>query len=94
MNIFTEIANITTNKELNVVIEAVKAQATIVRSIEAAKAKVGLAVGDTVTFTGKRNKKMKGVITKMKIKKAIVKCKNDQGAAVLWDCPFTMLEIV
>ena len=56
MNIFTEIANITTNKELNAVIDAIKAQATIVRTIESAKAKVGLAVGDTVTFTGKRSK--------------------------------------
>ena len=94
MNIFTEIANITTFKELNPVIEAVKAQATIVRSIEAAKAKVDLSVGDTVMFIGRRNKKMEGIITKMKIKNAIVKCKNNQGEAVLWDCPFTMLEVV
>ena len=94
MNIFTEIANITTNKEINAVIDAIKAQATIVRSIEAAKKKAVLSVGDTVTFTGKRNKKMKGVITKMKIKKAIVRCKNNQGASVLWDCPFTMLKVV
>ena len=94
MNIFTEIANITTNKELNAVIDAINAQATIVRTIASAKAKVGLAVGDTVTFTGKRNKTMEGVITKMKIKNAIVKCKNNQGEAVLWDCPFTMLEVV
>ena len=94
MNIFTEIAKITTNEEINAVIDAVKAQATIVRSIEAAKKKAVLAVGDTVTFTGRRNKKMEGIITKMKIKNAIVKCKNNQGEAVLWDCPLTMLEVV
>ena len=94
MNIFTEIANITTNKELNAVIDAINAQATIVRTIESAKAKVGLAVGDTVTFTGKRNKKMEGIITKMKIKNAIVNCKNDNGETVLWNCPFHMLEVV
>ena len=94
MNIFTEIAKITTSEEINAVIDAVKAQATIVRSIEAAKKKAVLAVGDTVTFTGRRNKKMEGIITKMKIKNAIVRCRNNNGEAVLWDCPFTMLEVV
>ena len=94
MNIFTEIAKITTSEEINAVIDAVKAQATIVRSIEAAKKKAVLTVGDTVTFTGKRNKKMEGIITKMKIKNAIVNCKNDNGETVLWNCPFSMLEVV
>ena len=81
-------------KELNAVIDAINAQATIVRTIASAKAKVGLSVGDTVTFTGRRNKKMKGIITRMKIKNAIVNCKNDNGETVLWNCPFSMLEVV
>jgi pectate lyase len=86
--------NVNTTEELDKVIHAVNVTATRIKEIEAAKKKATLAVGDTVTFTGKRNKKMEGVITKMKIKNAIVKCKNDQGEAVLWDCPFTMLEVV
>ena len=94
INIINGINEITTNKELGFVIDAINAQATIVRTIESAKAKVGLTVGDTVTFTGKRNKKMEGIITKMKIKNAIENCKNDQGATVLWNCPFSMLEVV
>ena len=86
--------NVNTTEELNRVIHAVNMTAKRIRSMESAKAKISLAVGDTVTFTGKRNKKMKGIITKMKLKKALVRCKNDQGANVLWDCPFSMLEVV
>ncbi len=86
--------NVNTTEELDKVLHAVNVTATRIREIEAAKKKATLTVGDTVTFTGRRNKKMEGIITKMKIKNAIVKCKNDQGAAVLWDCPFTMLEVV
>ena len=86
--------NVNTTEELDKVLHAVNVTATRIREIEAAKKKAVLAVGDTVTFTGKRNKKMEGIITKMKIKNAIVKCKNNQGEAVLWDCPFTMLEVV
>ena len=94
INIINGINKITTNAELGFVIDAINARGTIVRAMESATAKVGLAVGDTVTFTGKRNKTMEGIITKMKIKNAIVNCKNDQGAAVLWNCPFSMLEVV
>ena len=94
INIINGINEITTNTELGLVIDAINARGTIVRAMESATAKVGLSVGDTVTFTGKRNKTMEGIITKMKIKNAIVNCKNDQGAAVLWDCPFSMLEAV
>ena len=90
MNIFTEIAKITTSKEINAVIDAINAQNSIVRSIEAAKKKAVLAVGDTVTFTGRRNKKMEGVITKMKRSRAIVKVREPNGER-LWDCPFSML---
>ena len=86
--------NVNTPEELDKVIHAVNVTATRIKEIEAAKKKAVLAVGDTVTFTGKRNKKMEGIITKMKIKNALVKCKNDQGAAVLWNCPFSMLEVV
>jgi hypothetical protein len=89
MNIFTEIANITTNNELNAVIDAINAQATIVRSIESAKAKAFLSVGDTVILNGKKTKGLEGVITKMKIKRAIVMVDG-----VSWDCPFSMLEVV
>jgi len=86
--------NVNTTEELEKVIHAVNVTATRIKEIEAAKKKAVLTVGDTVTFTGKRNKKMEGIITKMKIKNALVKCKNDQGAAVLWNCPFSMLEVV
>ena len=94
MNIFTEIANITTNKELDAVIDAINTQSKIVRSIEAAKKKAVLSVGDTVTINGKKNVGNIGVISKMKIKRAIVRCKNAQGETVLWDCPFSILEAV
>ena len=86
--------NVNTTEELDKVIHAVNVTATRIREIEAAKKKAVLTVGDTVTFTGKRNKKMEGVITRMKIKNAIVNCKNNNGETVLWDCPFTMLEVV
>jgi len=86
--------NFNTTEELDKVIHAVNVTATRIREIEAAKKKAVLAVGDTVTFTGRRNKKMEGVITRMKIKNAIVNCKNNNGETVLWDCPFTMLEVV
>ena len=86
--------NVNTTEELDKVIHAVNVTATRIREIEAAKKKAVLTVGDTVTFTGKRNKKMKGIITKMKIKNAIVNCKNDNGETVLWNCPFSMLEVV
>ena len=86
--------NVNTTEELDKVIHAVNVTATRIREIEAAKKKAVLTVGDTVTFTGKRNKKMKGVITRMKIKNAIVNCKNNNGETVLWDCPFAILEVV
>ena len=86
--------NVNTTEELDKVIHAVNVTATRIREIEAAKKKAVLTVGDTVTFTGKRNKKMEGIITKMKIKNAIVNCKNDNGETVLWNCPFSMLEVV
>ena len=86
--------NVNTTEELDKVIHAVNVTATRIREIEAAKKKAVLTVGDTVTFTGRRNKKMKGIITRMKIKNAIVNCKNNNGETVLWDCPFTMLEAV
>ena len=86
--------NVNTTEELDKVLHAVNVTATRIREIEAAKKKAVLAVGDTVTFTGRRNKKMEGIITRMKIKNAIVNCKNDNGETVLWDCPFAILEVV
>ena len=86
--------NVNTTEELDKVIHAVNVTATRIKEIEAAKKKAVLTVGDTVTFTGRRNKKMKGIITRMKIKNAIVNCKNDNGETVLWNCPFSMLEVV
>ena len=94
INIINGINEITTNKELGFVIDAINARGTIVRAMESATAKVGLAVGDRVIMDGKRNKKVEGVITKMKRTRAIVNCKNDQGETVLWDCPFSILEAV
>ena len=91
--IFKEILKIKNAEELNAVIKAVNEQAKIVRAAETAKAKVGLTVGDTVIIKGKKTNGLKGVISKMKIKRAIVRCKNDQGETVLWDCPFTILEV-
>ena len=85
--------NVNTTEELDKVIHAVNVTATRIREIEAAKKKAVLTVGDTVTFTGRRNKKMKGIITRMKIKNAIVKVREPNGDR-LWDCPFTMLEVV
>ena len=94
INIITGIADITTNAEIDAVIDAINTQSRIVRSIEAAKKKAVLSVGDTVTINGKKNVGNIGVISKMKIKRAIVRCKNAQGETVLWDCPFSILEAV
>ena len=94
INIIRGIADITTNAEIDAVIDAINAQSRIVRSIEAAKKKAVLSVGDTVIIKGKKNNGLEGVISKMKIKRAIVRCKNAQGETVLWDCPFSILEAV
>ena len=94
VNIIRGIADITTNAEIDAVIDAINAQSRIVRSIEAAKKKAVLSVGDTVTINGKKNAGNIGVISRMKIKRAIVSCKNAQGETVLWDCPFSILEAV
>ena len=94
INILTAITEITTNAEIDAVIDAINTQSRIVRSIEAAKKKAVLSVGDTVTINGKKNVGNIGVISKMKIKRAIVRCKNAQGETVLWDCPFSILEAV
>ena len=97
VNIIRGIADITTNAEIDAVIDAINAQSRIVRSIEAAKKKAVLSVGDTVTINGKRTKGNVGnigVISRMKVKRAIVRCKNAQGETVLWDCPFSILEAV
>ena len=94
INILTAITEITTNAEIDAVIDAINAQSRIVRSIEAAKKKAVLSVGDTVTINGKKNVGNIGVISRMKVKRAIVRCKNAQGETVLWDCPFSILEAV
>ena len=97
IKIITGIEYITTTAEIDAVIDAINKQAKIVRSAEAAKKKAVLSVGDTVTINGKRTKGNVGnigVISKMKIKRAIVRCKNAQGETVLWDCPFSILEAV
>ena len=87
INIINGINEITTNTELGFVIDAINARGTIVRAMESATAKVGLSVGDAVILNGKKNKDAEGVITKMKISRAIVMVDG-----VSWDCPFSMLE--
>lgn len=94
IKIITGIEYITTTAEIDAVIDAINKQAKIVRSAEAAKKKAVLSVGDRVTINGKKNKNTEGVISRMKVKRAIVRCKNDQGATVLWDCPFSILEAI
>jgi len=97
IKIITGIEYITTTAEIDAVIDAINKQAKIVRSAEAAKKKAVLSVGDKVTINGKRTKGNVGnigVISRMKVKRAIVRCKNDQGETVLWDCPFSILEAV
>ena len=97
MNIIMQIKRINTTEEIDAVIDAINKQAKIVRSAEAAKKKAVLSVGDKVTINGKRTKGNVGnigVISRMKVKRAIVRCKNAQGETVLWDCPFSILEAV
>ena len=91
-NLLLEIAKITTRDEINAVVDAVKAQQAIVRSLVAAEKKAILSVGMNVIMDGNKGVK-KGIITKMKIKRVIVRVKNAQGEAVLWDCPLSMLEV-
>ncbi len=94
INIINGINEITTNKELGFVIDAINARGAIVRAMESATAKVGLSVGDTVVIKGLKRKSFnEGVITKMKRTKALVKVREPNGDR-LWDCPFSMLEAV
>ena len=97
IKIITGIEYIRTTAEIDAVIDAINIQSKIVRSIEAAKKRAVLSVGDKVIINGKRTKGNVGnigVISRMKIKRAIVRCKNAQGETVLWDCPFSILEAV
>ena len=93
-NLLKEIAKINNSVDLNVVIEAIKLQRKTINNAKIAKAKAAFSVGDSVIVNGSKTKGDVGIITKMKIKRAIVRCKNTQGENVLWDCPLSILEAV
>ena len=91
-NLINQILKVDNKADLALIIDAVKVARAAINRDRIAEAKAYFDVGDTVRFNGKAGVK-KGVISKMKIKRAIVRCKNDQGETVLWDCPFTILEV-
>lgn len=84
--VIKEISQIDNMADLNAVIQAVKDQQSILRNRLARQAKASFAVGDNVSFNGRRGR-MSGEILKIKIKKAIISIDGQR-----WDVPLTILE--
>ena len=87
-NIINQIKKINNSEDLNVVIEAIKAQRKIINNAKVAKAKNNFKNGDTVLVTSKKLIET-GTIVKMKIKRAIVEIDGKR-----WDCPLSILSEV
>ena len=92
-NLIEGILSLETHDELDDIIGAVKSARKAIDAKEVALKRHLFRVGQTVNIVEK-NKTTQGIISKMKIKRAIVTAKNVQGEDVLWDCPLTMLEVV
>ena len=80
------IRKLSTTAEINAIITTVKAQQTLIRRLEAAKAATILEVGQRVTASG-RNATITGTITKINRTKAIV-----DTATGVYNVPLSMLE--
>ena len=87
-NIINQIKKIDNSEDLNVVIEAIKAQRKIINNVKNARARNIFKAGDTVLVTSKKLTET-GMIVKMKIKRAIVEIDGKR-----WDCPLSILSEV
>jgi len=86
-NLLKQIAKIDNSVDLNVVIDAIKAQRKIINNAKIAKAKNSLSAGMKVRVNGKRTGGQIGIIKQIKIKRAIVEIEGRS-----WDCPLSILE--
>ena len=87
-NIINQIKKIDNSEDLNVVIEAIKAQRKIINNVKVARARNNFKARDTVLVTSKKLTET-GMIVKMKIKRAIVEIDGKR-----WDCPLSILSEV
>ena len=86
-NLLKQISKIDNSEDLNVVIDAIKAQRKIINNVKIARARNIFKAGDNVKVNGSKTKGQIGMITKMKIKRAIVEIEGRS-----WDCPLSILE--
>lgn len=85
-----EISKISNSTDMNELIRLVKAQRSIVQSTEAVQARATFSKGDKVKFTSSKTGVTKtGILTKVKIKRALVMVKGEGN----WDVPLSMLEV-
>jgi|TARA_B110000977_G_scaffold4906_1_gene7069 uncharacterized protein YkvS len=77
---------ISSNEEMNEVIDLIKMKQKQLRNIKARNVKASIQVGDTVKVDGRNGLRI-GTVEKIKVKKAIVMIDGR-----LWDCPLTILE--
>jgi len=83
------IREIDNSEDLNVVIDEIKLQRKIINNVKIARARNIFKAGDEVKVNGKKTGGQIGMITKIKIKRAIVEIDGSS-----WDCPLTILEAV
>ena len=79
---------ISSNEEMNEVIDLIKMKQKQLRNIKARNVKASIQVGDSVKVNGRNGLRI-GTVEKIKVKKAIVMIDGR-----LWDCPLTILEAV
>ena len=77
---------ISSNEEMNQVIDIIKMKQKQLRNIKARNVRASIKVGDTVKVDGRNGLRI-GTVEKIKVKKAIVMIDGR-----LWDCPLTILE--
>ena len=77
---------ISSNEEMNEVIDLIKMKQKQLRNIKARNIKASIQVGDSVKVNGRNGLRI-GTVEKIKVKKAIVMIDGR-----LWDCPLTILE--
>ena len=90
-NLINQILKVDNKADLELIVDAVKVARAAINRDRIAEAKAYFDVGDTVRFNGKAGVK-KGVISKMKIKRALVDIDDPFGRTTTWDVPLTMLE--
>jgi|TARA_B100001093_G_scaffold503386_1_gene557698 hypothetical protein len=81
------INGISTNAEMNEVIDLIKIKQKQLRAVKAFDIKQSISVGSDV-IVNSRNGSEKGVVTKIKRTKAVVEINGR-----LWNCPLTILQV-